>query len=966
MRRVFFVLVTLIAATALGQSADQEIVSITDSPDPVTPGSNTTYTITFRNNGPDAATNGGVNILLDGNLIPVSATPPAGFNCTALSQIMTCNTPSFGAGVTATVTLVLQMAPSLVNFPDGSTNSNFTTSGTTPDPNNSNNAQSESTSWDSPQIDIALTVTDSPDPVFPDGNITYSITLSNNGPDTATNVNFNVPMNNTLKYVSHSVPAQFTNCVGVPPVGGTSSFTCTAPMLAPGTYNLTVVLEADSAAFGIIDQTIQQNFNANGTGDDTNDNNSSETESTQYVTPDANLGVSVTDSPDPVFPDGNITYTVNVTNAGPDAATNATLSIFNNGSLRFQSITEPSGWNCTEPAVGSAPVFSCTNPSFANGGNVTFTLVVQADDAILGNADGTVSTNFTVTSAVADPVSTNNSETEDTAYVTPDAELAITNADAPDPVAPGGTITYTQVVTNNGPDTPSLTTVSQTLPASVGFVSINNTGGFTCATPAVGASGAINCTHASFGNGATSTFTLVVTVLASSGTVGNTVTVSSPLQDPIAPNNSASVMTTILAVATADLAITKATTADNVAAGASLAYTITLTNNGPDAATNVVVTDVLAAELLFRAITAPAGFSCTTPAVGANGTITCTAASMASGATASFTLVVQTTANAVGPINNTATAASSTNDGNSGNNNGVAAPVAVGGAGTADLSITKTTPTTTAGSGDTITYTITISNAGPNAANDVIVTDTLPSTLLFQSITPAASFTCATPAAGSSGTIICTGGPLASGANAVFTLVVTIAQNATGSVTNSGAVASSDADPNAGNSSSTSPGVIVATADLSIMKSTAATSAPTGSTVSYTITVTNNGPDTATSVVVSDDLPPGLQFVSATPTQGSCTTGDPFTCTVGTLANGASATITLQALVTATSGTVANSATVTAATDDNNPGNNGSTSAPVPVVPNAPGGDVDIPTLSEWAVLLMIAVLCVVGALKMR
>ena len=84
---------------------------------------------------------------------------------------------------------------------------------------------------------------------------------------------------------------------------------------------------------------------------------------------------------------------------------------------------------------------------------------------------------------------------------------------------------------------------------------------------------------------------------------------------------------------------------------------------------------------------------------------------------------------------------------------------------------------------------------------------------------------------------------------------------------------------------------------------------------------------------MSDNLPAGLQFVSANPSQGSCSGTDPFTCNPGTLNNGASATISLQALVTATSGTVTNTATVTADTDDGTPGNNSGTSPAIPVTP---------------------------------
>lgn len=961
--RGLFVCLLLTSFSVFAQSADQEILSAIDSPDPVIPGNNITYTVQVRNNGPDAATNGGLNISIGLGLTYVSGSGPAGFTCLNIGNNASCTNPSFPSGTTATITVIAQVDPSLLNFPDGTVFSNFGTSGTTLDPNNGNNFVSVTTNYDSPQIDLALTVSDSPDPVFPDGNITYTIPVTNNGPDTATAVNFNSSNNGTLKFQSATAPPGW-NCT-LPAVNATATFTCTTPSFAPSTVNFTVVVNAPLAVNGANDGTVGIVFGVNGTGDDTNDNNNIETENTAYVASDADMTVSVTDSPDPVFPDGNITYTVNVGNNGPDAAPNARLNFFNNGSLQFQSVTPPAGFTCTAPAVNAAPTFTCTNPSFASGGNVVFTMVAQADATINGINDGTIQTAFSVNSDVADPNNANSSETESTAYVTPDADLSVTNSDSPDPVSPGATITYTQSITNSGPDAAPNATFSQILQSSVGFQSISLPAGWSCTTPAVGASGAINCTNASFANGATSNFTLVVTVIANSGIVTNTVVAGSSIQDPDNPDNSATVNTTILAPLIADLGITKTTGSDGAAAGSSIAYTITLTNNGPDAAANVVVNDVLPAELLFQSIAVPSGFNCTTPAVGANGTITCTAASMASGSTATFTLVVQLTSNAVGPINNNATATSDTDDNNGGNDTGNAPTVPVSAGNTADLSVQKTSQTTTAAPGDTVTYTIAVTNNGPGVANDIIVNDTLPASLLFQSITPAATFTCTTPETGETGTITCLGGPLANGATATFALVTTIAPSASGSFVNSVAVSTSDSDTVSSNSTDPSDPIVIATADLSITKTTAATQATTGSTITYTITVTNNGPDTATNVVVSDNLPAGLQYVSATPSQGSCAGTDPFTCTLGTLNNGASATITLQVLVTATTGTISNTATVTADTDDGTPGNNGSSSPAIPVTP-AGAQEAAIPTLSEWALLALATMLGLAAVARMR
>lgn len=680
LQRGLFVLCMVMSLSVLGQSADQELLSATDSPDPVIPGNNVTYTVQVRNNGPDPAVNGGLNMNIGGSLTYLSGSGPAGFTCANIGNNASCTNPSFPSGTTATFTVVAQLDPSRLNFPDGTVTSNFFTSGTTVDPNNGNNSASVTTAWDSPQIDLSLTVTDSPDPVFPNGNITYTIPVTNGGPDTAASVNFNSFNNGTLKFQSASAPAGW-NCT-LPAVNGTPTFTCSNPSFAPGTANFTVVVKADPAVLGVNDGTVGTAFSVNGTGNDTNQANNNETENTAYVTPDADLGVSVSDSPDPVFPDGNITYTVNVSNSGPDAAPNARLNLFNNGNLQFQSVTAPAGFTCAAPAVNATPTFTCTNPNFASGSNVVFTVVAQADATLNGLNDGTIQVAFSVNSDVSDPNNANDTETEDTAYVTPDADISVTNSDSPDPVVQGDTITYIQSIANGGPDAAPNATFSEVLQSSVGFQSIVVPAGFVCTTPAIGASGAINCTNPSLASGGGGTITLTVNVIASSGTVTNTISGSSNVSDPDNTDNSATVTTTILAPITADLGITKTTPSGSAAPGANVTYTITLTNNGPDAAANVVVTDVLPAQLLFQSISTPAGFNCTTPAVGANGTITCNAATMTSGTTAVFTLVVQVAGNATGSINNNATATSDAADNNSGNNTGTAPalPVTPGGA----------------------------------------------------------------------------------------------------------------------------------------------------------------------------------------------------------------------------------------------------------------------------------------------
>jgi uncharacterized repeat protein (TIGR01451 family) len=96
---------------------------------------------------------------------------------------------------------------------------------------------------------------------------------------------------------------------------------------------------------------------------------------------------------------------------------------------------------------------------------------------------------------------------------------------------------------------------------------------------------------------------------------------------------------------------------------------------------------------------------------------------------------------------------------------------------------------------------------------------------------------------------------------------------------------------------------------------------PLGNNLTFTITVTNNGPTTATGVTLTDTLAAGLVLVSATPSQGSCSGTGPISCPLGTLAGGASATVTVVASAS-TTGSYANTASVTATPPDLNTGNN--------------------------------------------
>jgi uncharacterized repeat protein (TIGR01451 family) len=109
--------------------------------------------------------------------------------------------------------------------------------------------------------------------------------------------------------------------------------------------------------------------------------------------------------------------------------------------------------------------------------------------------------------------------------------------------------------------------------------------------------------------------------------------------------------------------------------------------------------------------------------------------------------------------------------------------------------------------------------------------------------------------------------------------------------------------------------------DVGITKTLTPTTVSVGGTMTYVMRITNSGPDVATGVTVTDNVPAGTTFVSVAPSQGSCTGTSAIRCDLGTVAVGGSAQIVLI-VIGRTPGTVANSAEVTSLETDTNLSNN--------------------------------------------
>ncbi|HEX3129654.1 MAG TPA: ExeM/NucH family extracellular endonuclease [Thermoanaerobaculia bacterium] len=253
----------------------------------------------------------------------------------------------------------------------------------------------------------------------------------------------------------------------------------------------------------------------------------------------ADLSITKVEGADPVAAGTNLSYTVTVTNGGPDPAANASWSDTLPAGTTFVSVSNVAGWSCT-PTVSSV---SCSNPLFAVGSAV-FTLTVAVDPAV---AAGTVLSNTAnAASDTGDPDGGDLSVTETTTVAT-SADLVVTKVDTPDPVTSGANLTYTITVDNNGPSNAASVSLTDTLPAGTTFVSLSSPGGWSCTQPSVGSGGTVSCSIGSLGLG-NAVFTLTVAVdpsVADGTVITNTAKVTSTTPDPSSGDESGSAMTTV-------------------------------------------------------------------------------------------------------------------------------------------------------------------------------------------------------------------------------------------------------------------------------------------------------------------------------------------------------------------------------------------------------------------------------------
>jgi uncharacterized repeat protein (TIGR01451 family) len=249
-------------------------------------------------------------------------------------------------------------------------------------------------------------------------------------------------------------------------------------------------------------------------------------------------------------------------------------------------------------------------------------------------------------------------------------------------------------------------------------------------------------------------------------------------------------------------------------------------------------------------------------------------------------------------------------------------------AASADLSLAASDAPDPVPPGQLLTYTLTARNDGPASAGGATVKDTLPPGVTYDSAVPSQG-TCSE----SGGTVDCALGALSSGSSA--TIDVTVRPQSEGSLTNRAAVSSPVADADPTNNDATADTAVIASADLSLAQSDAPDPVQFGQDVTYSLTAQNLGPSDTADVILTDNLPVGVTYDSATPSQGTCSeSGGTVDCALGALSSGSSATVAVK-VRPQSQGNLTNQADVASAVADPNPANN---SAAADTTVSAPAG----------------------------
>jgi uncharacterized repeat protein (TIGR01451 family) len=799
-------------ASVVVQCPDVTVVKTPDGGD-VNAGGIATFTIVVSNLGPGIAR----NVTLTDNL-------PAGIDWTEDStscsisgavgaEVLSCNFGDMASGASATVNVSgLTDAQDCGNIP------NTATVGAT----NERAAQAGNNS-DSGSIDVLcadITILKEANPVGPvsaGDTIGWDITISNIGDGIATDVHVSDSLPAGVDWVlgaitgdTTGVTCQITGSVG------SEGLTCDdASMAAGDSFTVHVSGATDAADCGTINNTASVTTGNDGSG--------SSQASIVVNCPDLEV---VKSGNGPLNAGDTATFTIILTNHGPGAAHDVTLS----DQLPAGSWTL-GGTDAADCSIDGSNLLTCDFGDVASGASRTITVstTTDADDC------GTIHNEVTV-GASNEPENDQfpNSDDADIVVNCPDLEVVKTGNG---PLSAGEVATFTITVTNHGPGTAYDVTLTDQLPAGSWTL-----GGANAADCSINGTNLLTCDFGDLADDASRTITVSKTTdPADCGTIHNDVTVgaSNEPQDDQFPNSDDA----DIVVNCPDVTVFK-TGNGTISAGEVATFDITVTNLGPGTAFDVTLSDQLPAGSWTLG-----GADAEDCSIDGTNLLTCDFGDLAADASRTITLSRETVAADCGEIPNTATVSASNEAEEDTDNNESSARITVD---CPLIVITKTADDPIVDAGDQIGFVITVTNTGDGSAFDVTVTDVLP-------IVAGVSWSIESQSGGWSivgGTLQFGPATLGAGASATVHIVSDTSADSCGDIPN---LASVTFD---GGSGSDDSEVSVLCAEIGISKVADDDTVSAGDQIGFTVTLSNEGEGAANGLAFTDSLPggPGIDW----------------------------------------------------------------------------------------------------------
>ena len=851
-----------ISAIEVSTEVDLEISKLATPAGPVNVSDTITFTIIVRNNSKNNASGVYVEEILDSHLRLISNTTNKGYYNVSEGIWHIGNLEGYvydGQGYA-----FLNIVAEVIKAGNISNSVNVSGFDTDSDLSNNNASIPNITAYDIVDVSVTKTVNASGRVNVTDF-IEFTITVHNDGPSNATNVNVSEVLSPHLKIVSNATDLGYYDAgEGIWHVGTLHN---------QSTATLTIKAQVISA--GIIANVVTVNSTERDT--DKSNNRDNITNITAYdivdlkITKEVNVtgNVNVTDV---------IQFNITVYNAGPSNATNVNVSEALGPHLQMLKNETEKGYY--DNATGIWHIGTLLNQS---------TAVLRITARVISHG---IIDNIVIVNSTENDTNLTNNMAEVMLEAFNIVDVSVTKvSNVTGNVNVTDLIKFTIAVHNKGPCIATGVNVTEILDSALRMISC---------TPSEGTYDGRTWSGLELNAGETQTLTIVAMV-EKPGIIKNEVNVSSVENDTNLSNNKANI-TELNATAYVDLEITKDVNVTGyVNVTDYVRFTITVTNNGPCNASDVNVTEVLSPHLKM---------TYSNPTKGTYDGSIWNIGYLYNRQSVTLTIIAQVISN--GTIANAVVVNTTSNDSNKSNNNDsikniTALPIV-------DLTVTKVVNVSgSVNVTDIIKFTITVHNNGPSDATDVNVSEVLsPHLRMLANVTTAGYYD---KAAG-----IWHIGNLANQSTAVLNITVQVISN--GTIANVVAVTSSENDTNKSNNRNNITNITAYNiVDLTVDKWVNVTGfVNVTDYVKFTITVTNNGPCNATNVNVTEVLSPHLKMIANTTTVGYYDKAAGV-WHIGTLLNRSTAVLNITAQVIS-NGTIANAVTVAGTENDTNKSNN--------------------------------------------